>query len=403
MTKVKVLLLASISPMIESFNQENISLLQNKGCEVHVLANFQDPNNEMLQKNMEFKKKLERNNIKVFDVPIQRKPFSFGNISVYQKIKSILHQEDYTFIHCHSPIGGVLGRLAARYTHNRKTKVIYTAHGFHFFKGAPVKNWLIFYTVEKLLSSYTDYLITINPEDYHNAINRHFKMNEIELVNGVGINLEKFKPTSNYYRRYLRELYGYSEEDILLIYVAELSKNKNQTQAINMMKTLIEKFPQTKLLLVGDGDDHTRYSNMIHQMGLTKQVHLLGYRKDIVNLMSLSDIAISTSRREGLPVNVMEAMAIGLPLVVTNCRGNRDLVQNGVNGYIVEIDNYETLEDKIIRLIQNDRLRTKFGKRSTRFISPYKIQNVNNQMSDIYEKYMVENFSSQQIIDSKIN
>lgn len=384
----KVLLLASISGMIESFNQDNINLLQHCGYDVHVMANFKEDDPKKTEMNYIFKNKLEQRNVMVYDLPIQRDPFSPTNFSVYKQIREIFKKEKYSLIHCHTPIGGVLGRLASRETKKYGTRVIYTAHGFHFYKGAPKKNWLIYYTVEKTLSSLTDCLITINPEDYNIAKNKHFKVKDVEMTKGVGINLNKFTPTSDTIRKNFRKEYGYSDKDILLIYVGELSKRKNQVQAIYMMKDLVEKSPQTRLLLVGDGDNYKEYSELIQELDLTENVKLLGYRTDIPKLMSISDISISTSRQEGLPVNVMEAMAVGLPLVVTNCRGNRDLVYEGINGYIVKIDDYKEMSNKIYVLIKNESLRKKFGKRNTFFITPYETQNVNPQMNIIYKNHI---------------
>lgn len=383
----KALILASVSSMIEAFNQENITLLQKSGFEVHVMSNFHEEEYEKYSNDLDFKKKLEQADVKVYDLPIQRNPLSKENVSVYYQVKKILNEESYALIHCHTPIGGVLGRLAARQTKKAGTKVFYTAHGFHFFKGAPVKNWLIYYTVEKMLSSSTDCLITINPEDYNNAKKKHFRTTDIELLNGVGINLNKFSPTTEVKKKELREKHGYADTDIILIYVAELIKRKNQTQAILMMKELIKKHPQTKLLLVGDGQLTEEYTEMIDTHNLSDSIHMLGFRKDVPDLMSLSDICISTSRQEGLPVNVMEAMATGLPLVVTSCRGNRDLVHDDINGFVVDIDDHMAMAEKIDILIQNRSLRERFGKRNTYFISPYETQNVNIEMNKIYQRY----------------
>lgn len=383
----KALILASVSSMIEAFNQENIALLQANGFEVHVMSNFHEEEYEMYDDNLKFKQKLEQNNIKVYDIPIQRNPLTLDNLSVYYQVKRIFNEEAYELIHCHTPIGGVLGRLAAREIKKAGTRVIYTAHGFHFFKGAPIKNWVVFYSIEKLLSSFTDCLITINPEDYTIAQKKHFRVEDIEMLNGVGINLTKFSPTSSVRRKRLREAYGYSEDDVILIYVGELIKRKNQIQAIHVMRELVKEHSNVKLLLVGDGLLFQEYKKMISDLDLTEKIELLGYRTDVAELMSLSDIAISTSRQEGLPVNVMEAMATGLPLVVTECRGNRDLVRNGSNGFIVKIDDHKQMAGRISLLIKNDLLRERFGKRNTAYITPYECQNVNSQMKAIYEKY----------------
>ncbi|WP_407391848.1 glycosyltransferase family 4 protein [Carnobacterium jeotgali] len=382
----KVLILASIAPMIESFNVPNIHLLQDEGYEVHVLANFKDKNNDANERNQHFRNQLEQQGVKVFDVAIDRNPFEITNYSAYRKIKKIIDFENYTIIHCHSPIGGVLTRLAARESRKkRQTKVVYTAHGFHFFKGAPLKNWMMYYTVEKWLSRYTDCLITINEEDYQTALDKKFKAKRIEKISGVGINKNKFKPIDSNLKNQRRNLLGYNKEDFLLIYVGELSKRKNQKLAINMMKIVSQKLPNVKLLLVGDGELREQYAQQITDLQLENQVFLLGYRTDVNQLMSIADIVISTSTQEGLPVNLLEAMGTGLPIIATDCRGNRDLIHHGENGYLVGLNDSERLAAYVDTLYYSSKLRNDFGLKSLDYIDAYSVERVMSQMTQIYQ------------------
>lgn len=381
----KVLILASIAPMIEGFNLPNINLLQNEGYEVHVLANFKDENAEANERNNRFRSCLEHQGVTVFDVAINRNPVKVTNYTAYKEIKQIIDREAYTFIHCHSPIGGVLSRLAAREARKRKTKIVYTAHGFHFFKGAPKKNWLIYYSVEKWLSRYTDCLITINEEDYHTAQAKHFKAKRIEKINGVGINKNKFKPVDTELKEQRRNSLGYNKEDFLLIYVGELSKRKNQSLAIGMMGKVIQMIPHAKLLLVGDGELREQYVQQIKDLHLESNVFLLGFRSDVDQLMSISDIVISTSRQEGLPVNILEAMGTGLPIIATDCRGNRDLIHHGKNGYLVGLEDNERLAGYVDTLYHSNSLREDFGLKSLLYLETYSVQAVMSQMSQIYQ------------------
>lgn len=381
----KVLILASIAPMIEGFNIPNIDLLQKEGYEVHVLANFIDENKEANERNNRFRNNLELKGVTVFDVPISRNPYKVMNFEAYKVIKQIIDREAYSFIHCHSPIGGVLSRLAAREARKLNTKVVYTAHGFHFFKGAPMKNWLMYYSVEKWLSRYTDCLITINEEDYQAAQNNHFKAKKIEKINGVGINKSKFKPIDMDLKDQRRSLLGYEKEDFLLIYVGELSKRKNQHLTINMMAKVIQTIPEAKLLLVGDGELREQYTQQIKDLHLEKNVFLLGFRTDVDQLMSISDIVISTSKQEGLPVNILEAMGTGLPIIATDCRGNRDLVHHGKNGYLVGLNDEERLAGYVTTLYHSSSLREEFGLKSIEYLDIYSVQTVMNQMTQIYQ------------------
>lgn len=403
----KVLMLASIAPMIEAFNQKHIQTLQSIGHDVHVAANFTDEAPKAHQRNQQFKKQLSKQNIPVYELPISRNPFSKDNFAAYRRIKQLLEKEQYDMIHCHSPIGGVLTRLAAGQSRKKGTAVLYTAHGFHFFKGAPRKNWLLYYPIEKLLSKRTDCLITINTEDYTHALEKNFSMQTMKLVNGVGIDLNKFSPTSDEKRKTLRKQYGYNNDDFLLIYVGELISRKNQQHALNIAHHLSANMPQIKLLLAGDGEDEIALAERIQKLKLQNKVELLGFRTDITELMSLSDIAISTSKQEGLPVNVMEAMGVGLSLVVTDCRGNRDLVNNGLNGYVVQQDNVKAFSEKIEVLAQHKPLRDKFSQYSTLFIRQYGDQEVQKEMKQIYTQFtltkQVEPEAGHSFSSSKIN
>lgn len=331
----KALILASVPSMIEQFNMNNIKILQDLGYEVEVAANFEEGGTLSCKRLQEFKEELEQKNIKYIHIPFSRNPFSTKNIQAYKLTKKLLIENEYELIHLHSPIGGVCGRLAAKKC--KKTKVIYTAHGFHFYKGAPIKNWIIYYPIEKYLSKYTDVLITINQEDYERAIKK-IKTKSIQLVHGIGVDKNKFDfEMLQEEKSQLRQELNLEEDDFVMICVGELNKNKNQIMAIETMKDLIAQNEKNiKLLLVGEGNLKAFYEEKIREYHLENNVYLLGYRKDISKLLKISNVLISLSYREGLPVNVIEAMIAGLPLIVTNCRGSRELVQNGVNGYVIE-------------------------------------------------------------------
>lgn len=371
----KALILASVPSMIEQFNMNNIKILQDLGYEVEVAANFEDGgtlSNERLQ---EFKKELEQKKIRYIHIPFSRKPFSKKNIQAYKLTEKILTENEYDLIHLHSPIGGVCGRIAAKKC--KKTKVIYTAHGFHFYKGAPIKNWIIYYPIEKYLSKYTDVLITINKEDYERA-KAKFKAKNIQLVHGIGVDKSKFDfEMSQEEKNNLRQSLNLKEDDFVMICVGELNKNKNQIMAIESVKNLIAQNKKNiKLFLVGEGVLREFYQQKIKEYHLENNVYLLGYRKDVPKLLKISNVLISLSYREGLPVNVMEGLISGLPVIVTNCRGNRDLVQDGVNGYIVE--NKLMLIDRIMKVASENEMKTIDTKQ-------YEQEEIEKKMERIYK------------------
>ncbi|MFC5542454.1 glycosyltransferase family 4 protein [Ureibacillus suwonensis] len=370
---MKILYVTTISNTVNGFLIPHIKMLIEEGHEVHCAFNIVQEVNE----------ELNKMGCKIYDIEFQRSPLSKENIKAYKKLKKLIHQEKYDIVHTHTPVASACVRLACKKL--SEVKVIYTVHGFHFFKGAPIKNWLIFYPIEKWLSKYTDCIITINNEDY-NIAKEKFNSKYVKMINGVGINTSKFTPQTLSKKIELRKEYGYSEKNFILIFVGELNRNKHQDLLIKTVYKLKDKIPNMKLLLVGNGNMFEKYNKLVCKLGLEEYVEFLGYRSDVPNLMIISDIAVSSSRREGLPVNVMEAMATGLPLIVTNCRGNRDLVKNGKNGYLIEIDDVDSFVNKIEELYVSKNTRENFGKESRKNIEKYELKNVLGEMKNIYSK-----------------
>ena len=373
----KVLLVATVQSHIAQFHKPLIDMLHKNGYEVDVAAR-----NNLKEKNG---LKIE-NADKIFDICFARFPLKKENFKAYKQLKQIIKKNKYDIIHCNTPMGGVIARLLAKKYRKKGMKVIYTAHGFHFYKGAPLLNWLIYYPIEKYLSKYTDCLITINNEDYEIAKEK-FKKTNVEYVCGIGLNKDKFNfnMTIEEKEKLKKEL-GIEKKDFVIIYVAELTPNKNHYMALNAIKNIVKIRKNIKLLLAGNGQLDEEYMEFIMKNKLEDNVKMLGYRLDVPQLMKISDLAISTSNREGLPVNVMEAMISGLPDIVTNCRGNRDLIKDGKNGYIVEQNNVKELERKIEYIIDNKELRKAMGKNGQEMIEPYKIENVIKKLEEIYLK-----------------
>ena len=328
----KVLFVATVTVHINAFHIPYLKMFKENGYEVHV-ASLGEEDIEYCDKH--------------FNIPFARFPLKLQNYKAYKELKRIIEENNYEIIHCHTPVGGVITRLASKNARKNDTRVIYTAHGFHFYKGAPIINWLIYYPIEKYLSKFTDCLITINQEDYDIA-KRKFKAKQIELVHGVGVDDSKFNfKMSKKEQRELRESLGLKDDDFVLIQVGELNKNKNQIMSINAMKDLAKENPNVHLLLVGKGNLEDFYKKKIEKYNLQKNVHLLGYRNDIHKLMKISNVLISLSYREGLPVNVIEGMMCGLPIIATNCRGNIDLAQNYNVSNLIKINDVDMLKEKI--------------------------------------------------------
>lgn len=194
---MKALMVASVASMIDQFNRENISLLQTMGYEVDVACNFEVGNTSSEERVKRFRQELQKQEVGTFQLPIPRKILAFSDmIQAYKQLKKMVEEKQYTLVHCHSPIGSVIARLACRKQRKKGLKLIYTAHGFHFFTGAPKKNWLIFYPIEKIFARYTDILITICSEDYQRARKKKLGKN-IVYSPGVGIDVDKKSRTNN--------------------------------------------------------------------------------------------------------------------------------------------------------------------------------------------------------------
>lgn len=369
----KVLFCATVRSHIGQFHIPYLKYFKEKGYEVHVAA-----------KDNSSEKNIDIQDIDVYhNLSFERSPLKINNIKAYTQMKKILKDNEYEIIHCHTPMGGVVTRLAAKNVKSN-AKIIYTAHGFHFYKGAPKKNWMIYLTIEKWLSKYTDCLITINEEDYATAKSKKFKTKEIKLVNGVGVDFTRFSPQTKEDREKIRNEYGYDSNSLILLYAAELTYRKHQDLLINAVSIIKNGIPNLKLLIAGVGNLEEQYKSQVSELKLDSYVEFLGYRRDIPKLMKASDIVVSSSRQEGLPVNIMEAMATRLPLIVTDCRGNRDLVKNEQNGYVVDIDDIEGFANSVIKLGKSEKLRDEFSEKSLELVKNFSLDEVMKQMQEIY-------------------
>lgn len=359
--KTKKILFTSHVASFQKFNRPFMRMMSKKGWEVHYASMSEE---EILDCD------------KSFVVPFTRSPFRLSNITAYRQLKKIINQEDYDIIHTHTPMGSVVTRLAAKKARRNGTKIIYTAHGFHFFKGAPLLNWLIYYPVERLMARHTDTLITINKEDYHRA-KKQFKTNVIYMP-GVGVDPKRFKPKLTAKQKLeLRKSLGLKKDDFVMIYPAELNKNKNQTLLLHVLHEINKEDKSVHLLLAGKDNLNGYHKKLADKLGIAKNVHFLGYRSDIPQLLQMSDLSVSASHREGLPVHLIEAMFAGLPIVTTKCRGATELVEDGVNGFVVGFN-----EDEFIEGIQKTR-NNKILKKSVRI---YSIDNISVKINKIYKE-----------------
>jgi glycosyltransferase involved in cell wall biosynthesis len=360
-------MVSTVSRQFFLFEQANIRALRSLGYDVHAAANYADAN-----------PRLDEIDITRHHFDIQRSPFSPRNISAYWQLRSIIKSHDFAAIHCHSPVGGVLARVCARRLHLKP--VIYTAHGFHFYRGAPVINWLIYYPIERLLARHTDLLITLNSEDFARAT--AFKTNAVALVPGIGVDITKMSAARAHRLRDRSDL-GVSENSILIVSVGELSPRKNHEATLRAFAQVSSGL-DVQLAICGQGSHESSLRALTHRLGIESNVTFLGYVDEIPRILSAADIYISTSRQEGLPVSIIEAMACGLPIVCSNIRGSKELVEHEVNGFLCETFDISAFSTALRRLSGDATLRQRMASASVSRATVYSAPIVEQAMKQQY-------------------
>lgn len=317
----------------------------------------------------------------IHTVRLVRSPFSLGNRKGYGDLKKIIDGEHWDIIWTNEPVMGVMTRLAARSARRHGTKVVYMVHGFHFYKGAPKKNWLLYYPVEKYCSRLCDMIITINEEDYRMA--KTFHAGRVEKIPGVGVNLDRFAPNEKV-RKEWREKLGLAEDDIALLTVGELHKGKNQQTVIRAMQQMNNSHIQ--YLLCGMGEEEENLKKLVAECRTEKRVHFLGYRKDIAEIMCACDIFVFMSLREGLSRALMEAMASGRAVVCSDIRGNVDLIDNGKGGIVVPNDPVKVAE-AITKLINNPSRRAEMGSYNENAVNAFREEKAMEAVKNIMDRW----------------
>ncbi len=360
---MKILYVTTIS-ITMNFFVEHFKMLTDEGHEVELACNCEE-------KIPEFCIDL---GLKIHHVPFSRSPASKSNISALKQLQLLIKNGNYDVVHTHTPNASACVRFACRKLRKKDLKVFYTAHGFHFYKGAPLLNWLLYYPVEWLCAHWTDTLITINHEDYSFA-KKHMHAKKVLYVPGVGIDLNKLKSASvdRVNKRY--EL-GVPNDAKLLLSVGELNENKNHETVIKAIKDT-----NTYYIIAGIGDKKEYLQSIIDNLGMTDRVKLIGYRSDIAELCAVSDVFVFPSFREGLSVALMEAMAGAKPCVVSRIRGNTDLIdENG--GELFNPHNIDEAKKAIEKVISADLLSP--GEYNKNKVKDFSLDAVIAQMKEIY-------------------
>lgn len=366
----KILILTTVNSTINAFLVPHIQDLKKKGFYVECAANITSSIDE----------RLVEDNILVHNIPFSRNPLSISNLKAFNSLIDLQNKESYDVIFTHTPVASMYARLLK--VKFKSVKIIYMAHGFHFYKGAPIKNWLVYYPIEKISSYLTDILITINTEDYELA-KKKMRAKKVYYIPGIGFDTKKFSNAKVDILKKRKEL-SIDNNDVMILSIGELNNNKNHEVVIRALARINRK--DIHYFIAGEGTLKDYLYRLSEELGMENRVHILGFRKDIDELCKVADIFCFPSIREGLPVALMEAMASGLPVICSDIRGNRDLVKDKVNGFLYDLDFIDDLKTNIENLIDDKTLIDKFRVNNQNDILKFDIKNVINEMERIYIK-----------------
>ena len=373
----KILYVTTIGATINAFLVPHIKHLIENGYKVDIATNV----------DVDINKELLDFGVRVFDIPFQRDPLSTMNKVAYNEIRTLQDKEKYDIVHVHTPVASFVTRLALK--NYKDIKMVYTCHGYHFYKGGSLLNWILFYPIERIAAKWTNHLITINSEDFKVASKFKLRNNgQVSKIYGVGIEKEKYV-VENFDKSSYRKSLGFSEDDFIILVLAELNKNKNHIQLIKAMSLLKDKYPNIKAIFAGTGPLEDEIKNKIKENGLEEKISLLGWRNDVKELINSSDLIGLFSKREGLGKCLLEAMICGKCVIATNTRGPRELIEQDINGFMFEVDDIESTTKSIEKIYINNNLRSQFEKKVVNTANKYLLGNVLKKLNCIYNKLYV--------------
>ena len=371
---MRILYTATVLSHICQFHLPHMKRMQELGWEVHVSAHD----------NLAVKNGLQLKYCdKFIATPFSRSPKSLDNVKAYKQLKRLLAEERYDVILCNTPMGGIVTRLAARKARKRGTKVVYMAHGFHFYKGSSKLAWLIYYPIEKLMAKRCDMLITINKEDYALARQKFSGRTKVAHIHGVGVDEKRYRPAAPEEQLAMRRAEGLSPADFVILCTGELNENKNQKTLISAAALLKDRLPNLKVLLAGNGPTEQALRDQIRAEGLEDVVRLLGYRTDLERVVPAADLAVSCSSREGMPLNIIEAMLCKKPVVASHNRGHDELVQPDKTGFLLAPADVKGFAEAIDALAGDPERRRQMGETAYNWIQPYTVGSTREEISSL--------------------
>lgn len=371
---MKRILITSTDLMMIQFLLPHVKNLCENGYEVELACS------EVGNRLKEVREKVRGLVKVVHEVRLRRNPLSPLNFKGYKDMARIMGKTRYDLIWTNEPVMGVVTRLCAKRLRKQGTRVMYMAHGFHFYKGAPILNWIVYYPIERFMARYADMIVTVNAEDFQRA--KTFNVNEVKYIHGIGINTERLVSCENHID--IRTELGLKDTDFVVLSIGELNKNKNQQTIVQAIAKL--KDPQVHYLVCGKGDQYANLIRMVHQFKLDANIHFLGYRKDVMDICCQANVYVMPSFREGLPVSSLEAMYCGLPLLTSNIRGLVDVNKEGKNGFLFLPSDVDGFAEGIRKLKNNPQECIRIGERNKKEVIPYTIEQTKQEIINIIEK-----------------
>lgn len=380
----KVLLVASVVSFIEWFNKENVDFLKNDmNCELHIACNFDYMEDTDIERTKAYIEKIKSQGIILHNIGFARSPLKPQNLKAYRQLKNIINSNKFDLIHCHTPTASMLARLAARKSRKNGSTVMYTCHGFHFHNASPKINWLIYYPIERFLSLFCDYIVTINKEDFNRT--KTFYAKNVRYIPSVGVDISKIKQTVVNREEYKKSI-GVPKGAVLILSIGELIERKNHQVIIKALAEL--KRNDIYYAICGKGPLLEDLKKLANELGIGDKVIFLGFRKDIPELCNTADISAFPSRIEGLGLAGVEAMAAGVPLVSSNVHGILDYVKDGVTGYACNPEDYKAFAKAIKTLADDKDLRENMREACIKATAPFEKTNALNVMWDIYKEIL---------------
>ena len=380
----KVLIVASVISFIEWFNKENVDFLRDElNCEVHIACNFDYMDDTDIERTKVYIEKLKSDGVVLHNIHFARSPLNFKNLKACKQLKRIINENNFDLIHCHTPAASVLTRMVAKKARKKGSVVMYTCHGFHFHNASSKKNWLIYYPIEKHLAKKTDYIVTINKEDFNRA--KTFKCKNVRYIPGVGVDLERIKNCQIDKESY-KESVGVPKDKIMLLSIGELIERKNHQVIFKALGKLQNK--DIYYVICGKGPLKEKLYRLAVKNGIADRVLFLGFRKDIPELCNAADISAFPSRIEGLGLAGIEAMAAGVPLASSNVHGILDYVIDGKTGFACapnDVDGFASAIDKLT----NPLLREQMRENCIKATEPFNLQYALNEMWNIYKEILL--------------